>query len=71
MKTVLTFIFIVAGMSSVMAQEVTVTSLLALGFDPVAGSVTGNFGGLFLRKGNAIFKCNVDEDGSSRCLAVR
>jgi len=71
MKTFLTVMFVIAGMNSVMAQEVTVTSLLALGFDPVAGSVTGDFGGLFLRKGNVIFKCNVAEDGSSRCVAVR
>jgi hypothetical protein len=71
MKMGLIVMFFIAGMSSGMAQQPTVSSLLVQGYDPVAGSVTGEYGGLFLRKGNEIFKCNVDKDGSSRCIAVR
>jgi hypothetical protein len=77
MKTVLAVMFIIAGMSSVMAQQggqtlpATVSNLLRLGFTPVAGSSTGGYGGLFLTKGHVMFMCNVYLNGSNWCVLVQ
>jgi hypothetical protein len=63
------FVFAIRPASAVLAY--TVSAFMDEGWTPIAGSVSGDSGGLFLQQGNAILMCSIKSDGTSHCIMVK